>query len=300
MLAVLGTSCWNLSRERRCQLKEALAVWPTSMISDVNQMRACRRLHQRRHHDPDLRSLIKFLRIDDMDTSRRAHCMRPVRSNNIADIHVYANIPERSPFFEDYGQFNSVFIKLQLNLRSLKVAILWAGSVGVPLNAQNMSFIDISSSSSAHGSPRGFGIDVAVASILIYHLRKGRNGWKSSDGMLTWLSVYTINTGALTSIFSVITVLLFATEKNSIIFMAFVEMQSKLYANSFLGSLNARQHIRNKYNDQSSFALSSRSQFKAAAPARVDIFQDTVITDDTGAAATQPMAFADKKQDELV
>ncbi|OBZ76519.1 hypothetical protein A0H81_03496 [Grifola frondosa] len=143
-------------------------------------------------------------------------------------------------------------------------------------------------------------IDVAVAAILIYHLRKGRNGWKSSDGMLTWLSVYTINTGALTSIFSVITVLLFATEKNSIIFMAFVEMQSKLYANSFLGSLNARQHIRNKYNDQSSFALSARSQFKAATPARVDIFQDTIITEDTGTAATQPMAFADKKRDELV
>ncbi|OBZ69394.1 hypothetical protein A0H81_10676 [Grifola frondosa] len=112
-------------------------------------------------------------------------------------------------------------------------------------------------------------IDVIVASVMIYYLKRGRSGLTRSDNMLVWLSVYTVNTGALTSFFSVLIVIMFAVQKESLVFAALVEMQSKLYANSFLGSLNARQHIRNKLSENSGYPtieLSNRSQFKTTVP----------------------------------
>ncbi|OBZ66576.1 hypothetical protein A0H81_13376 [Grifola frondosa] len=130
-------------------------------------------------------------------------------------------------------------------------------------------------------------VDVLVASCLIYYLRRSRGSWESSNNRLHLIMVYTVNTGAITSIVSVLCVILFATEKGSLAFLGLVEIQSKLYANSFLASLNARQHIRNKFNSGSNYypsiEFSSRSQYRSTVPApQVEIFQQTVVTDDNG------------------
>ncbi|OBZ69408.1 hypothetical protein A0H81_10650 [Grifola frondosa] len=109
-------------------------------------------------------------------------------------------------------------------------------------------------------------IDVIVASVLIYYLKRGRSGLRRSDNMLVWLSVYAVNTGALTSAVSVLTVVTFAVQKESLVFLALGVMQSKLYANSFLGSLNARQHIRNMLSEYPTIELSNSSQFKTTVP----------------------------------
>ncbi|OBZ69416.1 hypothetical protein A0H81_10683 [Grifola frondosa] len=130
-------------------------------------------------------------------------------------------------------------------------------------------------------------IDVIVASVMIYYLKRGRSGLTRSDNMLVWLSVYTVNTGALTSFFSVLIVIMFAVQKESLVFLALVAMQSKLYANSFLGaasSLNARQHIRNMLSENSVYPtieLSSSSQFNTTVSCRMEILQETAITGDT-------------------
>ncbi|OBZ69443.1 hypothetical protein A0H81_10661 [Grifola frondosa] len=85
-------------------------------------------------------------------------------------------------------------------------------------------------------------IDVIVASVMIYYLKRGRSALTRSDNMLVWLSVYTVNTGALTSAISVLTIIMFAVQKESLVFLALGAVQSKLYANSFLGSLNDAHH----------------------------------------------------------
>ncbi|OBZ75968.1 hypothetical protein A0H81_04737 [Grifola frondosa] len=93
-------------------------------------------------------------------------------------------------------------------------------------------------------------MDVSVASILIYYLRKGqRGGWKNSENMASFLIIYIVNTGALTSIFSFVIVITYGVQ-NNLLFMALLEMQYKLYANAFLGSLNARQHIRTNFKSE--------------------------------------------------
>ncbi|OBZ66544.1 hypothetical protein A0H81_13383 [Grifola frondosa] len=131
-------------------------------------------------------------------------------------------------------------------------------------------------------------VDVLVAFILAFYLNRGRNNWQSqSSGRLNLIMIYAVNTGAITSIVSVLGVIFFATMKNSLIFLGILEIQSKLYANSFLGSLNARTHIRNKYSNPAqypSFEFSTRSNIRTVAPPvpQVEVFQQTVVTNDAG------------------
>ncbi|OBZ66008.1 hypothetical protein A0H81_14028 [Grifola frondosa] len=127
-------------------------------------------------------------------------------------------------------------------------------------------------------------IDVAVAGILIYYLRRGRQGdWKSSDGVASFLTMYIVNTGALTSIFSLTIAITYGVEDN-LLFMALTEMQYKLYANAFLGSLNARQHIRAKYNETRTLryptiSFSNKSELSTADPQTdLEVLQEVVGT----------------------
>ncbi|RPD54312.1 hypothetical protein L227DRAFT_351086 [Lentinus tigrinus ALCF2SS1-6] len=89
-------------------------------------------------------------------------------------------------------------------------------------------------------------VDLLVALTLTFYLKRNRTGFhKESNSMVNKILVYTVNTGAITGAASLVCVLLFAFKKDSLIFLGFFAIQTKLYANSFLGSLNARTHLRN-------------------------------------------------------
>ncbi|OBZ72791.1 hypothetical protein A0H81_06960 [Grifola frondosa] len=94
----------------------------------------------------------------------------------------------------------------------------------------------------------------------------------------------TVNTGALTSIISVLSVILFATEPHSLAFLALTTIQSKLYSVSFLGSLNARQRIRNNMQSSPqvfpSVEFSDRNTMPATSP-QIEVFRQTVVMTDT-------------------
>ncbi|KAK7689443.1 hypothetical protein QCA50_007235 [Cerrena zonata] len=98
-------------------------------------------------------------------------------------------------------------------------------------------------------------VDVAIAVILIYYLKRGQSGFTSTDSVLRALMTYAVNTGAITMIVSICIVLTFIFLKNSLLFAGLITMASKLYANSLLGTLNARKMLREKaglastYND---------------------------------------------------
>ncbi|KAI0364755.1 hypothetical protein BV20DRAFT_974050 [Pilatotrama ljubarskyi] len=112
-------------------------------------------------------------------------------------------------------------------------------------------------------------VDMLVAVTLSYYLKKGRNSWhKESNSKINAILIYAVNTGALTGTASLLCVILFATQKQSLTFLGLVEIQAKLYANSFLGSLNARAHIRNKANaaQYPSFEFSSGGNFRSVPP----------------------------------
>ncbi|EPQ57813.1 hypothetical protein GLOTRDRAFT_103827 [Gloeophyllum trabeum ATCC 11539] len=97
----------------------------------------------------------------------------------------------------------------------------------------------------AGGLSSAAAVDLLVAGALCYFLERNRTGFQRSDSRINLLMAYIINTGALTTVFSLIIVITFAAMNGSLVFLAFVEIQSKLYANSFLASLNARRKLMN-------------------------------------------------------
>ncbi|KAH9848429.1 hypothetical protein C2E23DRAFT_434798 [Lenzites betulinus] len=141
-------------------------------------------------------------------------------------------------------------------------------------------------------------VDMLVAVTLSYYLNKGRSTWhKESNSRINMILLYAVNTGAITGTASLLCVILFATQKQSLAFLGLVEIQAKLYSNSFLGSLNARDHIRNKNAPGAqypSFEFSSGhgTGFRAVAAQqsqgpvpKVEVFQQTIVHDDRGLRA---------------
>ncbi|KAI0654681.1 hypothetical protein C8Q70DRAFT_514348 [Cubamyces menziesii] len=153
-------------------------------------------------------------------------------------------------------------------------------------------------------------VDMLVALTLSYYLNKGRSSWhKESNSKINMILLYAVNTGAITGTASLLCVILFATQKQSLVFLGLVEIQAKLYANSFLGSLNARSHIRNKNNPAAqypSFEFSSSGNgFRAVVPPtvpvpKVEVYQQTIVHDDRGLSNESAYDMRNLKGGELV
>ncbi|OAX34046.1 hypothetical protein K503DRAFT_474472 [Rhizopogon vinicolor AM-OR11-026] len=87
-------------------------------------------------------------------------------------------------------------------------------------------------------------VDFVIASSLCYLLATSRTGFSSTDTFLTKLMVYTINTGCLTSICSMVALTTCAVMPNNLIYVALEFLVTKLYVNSFLALMNARYYLR--------------------------------------------------------
>ncbi|OAX40816.1 hypothetical protein K503DRAFT_864334 [Rhizopogon vinicolor AM-OR11-026] len=86
-------------------------------------------------------------------------------------------------------------------------------------------------------------IDFVIASSLCYLLATSRTGFSSTDSFLTKLMVYTINTGCLTSVCSMVAFITCAVMPNNLIYVAVEFLVTKLYVNSFLALMNARYYL---------------------------------------------------------
>ncbi|KAK7439844.1 hypothetical protein VKT23_017416 [Stygiomarasmius scandens] len=87
--------------------------------------------------------------------------------------------------------------------------------------------------------------DVLLAASLIYLLRRSKTGFKRSDTMIGKLIFFTFNTGALTTLFAIASLVAIVAAPNTFIYIFFFFNIGRLYTNSFLATLNARQSIRN-------------------------------------------------------
>ncbi|KAH8110200.1 hypothetical protein DFH11DRAFT_1622820 [Phellopilus nigrolimitatus] len=97
----------------------------------------------------------------------------------------------------------------------------------------------------------GVAADLWVAISLCYFLMKNRTGFKSTDTKISILMVYIINTGLLTSMCAVCCFVSFAVMPHNYIFIGFYFSLSKLYFNSLLATLNARDKLRDSLDKQS-------------------------------------------------
>ncbi|KAJ7434333.1 hypothetical protein B0H11DRAFT_734826 [Mycena galericulata] len=99
--------------------------------------------------------------------------------------------------------------------------------------------------------------DVFTAGALCYFLRKFRTGQKRSDTLVNTLTIYAVNTGAFTAAISLLTLIFYDKNPDNFQFLAFYFILSKLYAISFLCTLNTRKMIRGKGTDREGPATAS-------------------------------------------
>ncbi|KAG1840177.1 hypothetical protein DFJ58DRAFT_94450, partial [Suillus subalutaceus] len=85
--------------------------------------------------------------------------------------------------------------------------------------------------------------DILIASSLCYLLATSRTGFSSTDSLVTKLVSYTISTGCLTSVCSIIAVITCAVMPNNFIFLSIAFLVTKLYVNSFMALLNAKYYL---------------------------------------------------------
>ncbi|KAI0941075.1 hypothetical protein AcV7_002722 [Taiwanofungus camphoratus] len=95
----------------------------------------------------------------------------------------------------------------------------------------------------------GVAADVLLTTSLCMLLRRCQNGCSSTSSIVRLLMLYTINTGALTSLCAISCLVTYATLPDNLIFMSLFFILPKLLFNSLLATLNARhgfQEIRSK------------------------------------------------------
>ncbi|TFK75054.1 hypothetical protein BDN72DRAFT_832769 [Pluteus cervinus] len=86
--------------------------------------------------------------------------------------------------------------------------------------------------------------DVLIAAILCTLLHRSRTGFHRSDTMINKLILFAVNTGVLTSLCAIASLISIVVAGETFLYIAFFFCIGRLYANSLLATLNARKMIR--------------------------------------------------------
>ncbi|EMD36464.1 hypothetical protein CERSUDRAFT_84626 [Gelatoporia subvermispora B] len=90
----------------------------------------------------------------------------------------------------------------------------------------------------------GVAADLLIAVSLVTFLQRRRTGFSRTDSVVRVLMLYSINTGALTTLCAFLCLVMYATMPDNFIFIAFYFVLPKLFLNSLLATLNARRSLR--------------------------------------------------------
>ncbi|KAJ3734247.1 hypothetical protein DFJ43DRAFT_153309 [Lentinula guzmanii] len=86
--------------------------------------------------------------------------------------------------------------------------------------------------------------DLFIAGILTLLLQRSKTGFRKSDTMINKLIMFAVNTGGLTSICAVASLISILAAPATFIYISFFFSMGRLYTNSLLANLNARSMIR--------------------------------------------------------
>ncbi|KAH8099874.1 hypothetical protein BXZ70DRAFT_941624 [Cristinia sonorae] len=89
-------------------------------------------------------------------------------------------------------------------------------------------------------------VDILIAVALIAYLNRNRTGFSSMDTIIDSITLYTIENGLLTSLTTLVSLICWVSMPRNLIFLGLHFGISKLYANAFLATLNARKILRGK------------------------------------------------------
>jgi len=82
--------------------------------------------------------------------------------------------------------------------------------------------------------------DIGVTTVISVVLKQNRTGYRRTDIIINALVVYSLANGALTTLLTLLTLVLFLVHPTSWAWMAVFIVQERLYVNSLLASLNMR------------------------------------------------------------
>lgn len=108
--------------------------------------------------------------------------------------------------------------------------------------------------------------DALIAGALCFFLQRSRTGFKKSDTMITKLTLFAVSTGFLTTICAMASLLSIAVWGQTLIYVAFYFSLGRLYSNSVLATLNARQAIRELGEDSENLSFSLQPTFLKSGP----------------------------------
>ncbi|KAF9041276.1 hypothetical protein BJ165DRAFT_276507 [Panaeolus papilionaceus] len=133
--------------------------------------------------------------------------------------------------------------------------------------------------------------DTAIALSLSFFLNKKRTGFKRNDEIINYLILFSINSGLMTSMISIASLITYIVVPRLWVYTALCFLISRLYANTFLCSLNSRQILVNdedkspinaiprKYRKRSKISLLNKSDPEKT-PTQLDVYVVTeTITD---------------------
>ncbi|TCD66512.1 hypothetical protein EIP91_001288 [Steccherinum ochraceum] len=89
-------------------------------------------------------------------------------------------------------------------------------------------------------------VDIMIAGALIYYLHRSRTGFSSMDAIIDSITLYTVENGLLTSVTTLVSLICWVSMPHNLIFLGLHFAISKLYANAFLATLNARKVLRGR------------------------------------------------------
>ncbi|KAF8186095.1 hypothetical protein K438DRAFT_1973466 [Mycena galopus ATCC 62051] len=92
-------------------------------------------------------------------------------------------------------------------------------------------------------------VDVIITSVLCYMLHQSQTKSLADETFLNRLILITINTGLLTSVCAVASLITIVYSPNTLVYAAFYFCIGRLYSNALLASLNARSVIRGHIRD---------------------------------------------------
>ncbi|EKM53304.1 uncharacterized protein PHACADRAFT_211002 [Phanerochaete carnosa HHB-10118-sp] len=125
--------------------------------------------------------------------------------------------------------------------------VCFAGSIGFAIRGLQIgTYAGIADISWILYTAFGTGVvaDAAIAAALCYFLAKRRTGIQRTDSIVQMLIVYSVNTGVLTSLCAMCVLVAYATMPGNFIFISFYFVLPKLFLNSLLSTLNAREKLR--------------------------------------------------------
>ncbi|KAF7347228.1 hypothetical protein MVEN_01477700 [Mycena venus] len=86
-------------------------------------------------------------------------------------------------------------------------------------------------------------VDILITALLVFLFRRNKTGTGRLNHVLDKLILYGLETGSLTCLGTIITMLLWVITPKNLIFLGLHFVIAKLYANSLLVTLNTRKHI---------------------------------------------------------